>query len=291
MKLQGYKIMINSQTKSNASQQLNLDVDAWLKQNEQNKIDELPIGFTKFPDGNIPKSRPRVMETEDQRLVKEAEIKRQNEETRAKKLIISEQNKAQAKLRSAERDKERYRLKKEARKEKERLMREQWDAFLKVRVEALAKQNGVPKRPLSATEERERTMFNRTGCENAVTGKLRYYTGDCLNCGLSKFKVLAKTSRCQQCYLKTYKKDNSNDPDKLKNEQRIASNRLKRDAAYSLGLLSFTGDCRNCGDVEHIIFLRAGNLCAICNVCKRKATSKSSKRMRQTAPPSIQTVS
>ena len=58
------------------SEKLNNDVEAWLTKNQ---ITQLPMGFTKFPDGNIPKERAKVVQPEAER---EAKIEAINAEVR-----------------------------------------------------------------------------------------------------------------------------------------------------------------------------------------------------------------
>lgn len=85
------------------SEKLNNDVEAWLAKNQ---ITQLPMGFTKFPDGNIPKERAKVVAPESER---NAKIEATNTEARQAREVTKRQQRAEAKQRKQEERKRRER--------------------------------------------------------------------------------------------------------------------------------------------------------------------------------------
>ncbi|WP_127493119.1 hypothetical protein [Acinetobacter calcoaceticus] len=227
---------------------LNDDVEKWLK-NESNKITVLEPGFTKFPDGKIPKERVQV---------KPLDIEKYNAEKVTKKAPVKVEK---PKLEKAKKVKA-----KPIKKPKPKNGKVEREKTLKVK----------PVKPLKPTKlivYSERAMIYMHNCEVANTAReknLKKVEALCSKHGYTTFTVLTNRMRCVKC-IEGYNRQKSPE------HSRLQFNRDALRAALESGKTTFIGKCVNHGETEFFICenkLTLANASYKCRKCHKTTQTK-----------------
>ncbi|HAV5474063.1 TPA: hypothetical protein JI092_12085 [Acinetobacter baumannii] len=205
---------------------LNEEVEKWLK-NKSNEITVLEPGFTKFPDGKIPKERVQV---------KPLDIEKFNAEKVTKKAPVKAK---EPKLEKHKKFKSKPVKKVKPKPKKVKVEREK---TLKVKpVKSL--------KPTKLIVYTERAMIYMHNCEVANIAReqnLKKVEALCSKHGYTTFTVLTSRMRCIKC-IEGYNRQKS------PQHPRLQFNRDGLKAALEAGKNTFIGKCVNHGETEFFI--------------------------------------
>lgn len=249
------------------SERLNNDVEKWLA---QNTIKSLPMGFTHFPDGNVPMKPIKAKESEAERLEKERKIAERNEVLKREKEKQREIRRAEAKKRKQERERA-YREKKKA----ERLAQKEAQ---KAQLKALIEKHVQPKPKKPRKPTRGRQAQNRILRAVAVAEGAKEFQGDCKHHGMARFIIESNgNSRCFECRKNSIFKQRRSamNPEQIADADRILRNKARKLEALKQGLPTFIGECRNCGESEFEIMGAGDYWHCRCLPCRRKTNVNS----------------
>jgi hypothetical protein len=239
---------------------LNNDVEAWLAQNE---IKKLPMGFTNFPDGVLPKSNFSRADAKKAEEAKKKEIEEKNklikaenlkQERLAKIALAKQKSDMERKLKKEKRDAE----KAEKNKLKIKLQFEQKLKFFHQTDDHWRKQLLVMLR--NEAKARGDKKFN----------------AKCKIHGWSEFNIYKREARCTQCEKKTKPKAK---PVKLKNNSELLERRHKlrkaRDEAIAKGEKTFKFHCLKCDGDTFFIRTDGTSNCTGCRAISNRNYNES----------------
>lgn len=269
------------------SANLSAEVEQWLA---QNAVKSLPMGFTHFPDGNIPVSKNKPKQSEAERLQKEREREEQNALVREQKEADRIKRKADAYQRKLQREREARAAKKSQkmiefqknleaskgqikeqvkRKNKERIKAE---AEMKVAAVAQAK-------PVQEPDENSvRWNKNREAKLKAVEAGVKYFTADCKHHGVGSFYLSKKgVPRCYACRLETNRnrKRSKMDAERIEDAERVLRNKARKVVAHAAGERNFVGECKRCGESVFEVVIIKNMVSCRCADCRRALNRKS----------------
>ncbi|HJF29129.1 MAG TPA: hypothetical protein K8V79_13015 [Acinetobacter lwoffii] len=272
------------------SEKLNNDVEAWLTKNQ---ITQLPMGFTKFPDGNIPKERAKVVQPEAEREAKieaiNAEVRKVKEATtkaKAKALELAQKKAEREALLSEQRQivGEFYKkaqlgeltvLAKKIGMSIASLRRVRGGAYLlkPERREKLyseiknfpygelqAERLRLPLVTFKGTDESHRKMLISTMARWATEKGEDSFQGKCKNHGWTEFQIKYGQTHCVACRSAR----NKGPSETYKQNMRNSEARVK---AIKAGQSTYIAVCRKHGETEYKIL---SNKRSICIQCRRK---------------------